>query len=121
MENNRLHKIWNTPSDCCGVMGAFCSSDSQCCSGVPCDNPVENAGNKCGCPTDYTWVLGECVYGPDTCEDGPPATIECDVPSYQNAFCLFQLPLPYTQSCCKASSYGGIDYYEKEYVQVITV
>lgn len=53
-------------SDCCSGLGAWCSSDSHCCNGVPCDNPVENAGTKCGCPSPMTWnyQYNECRYPP---------------------------------------------------------
>lgn len=103
-------------SDCCSGLGAFCSSDSQCCNGVPCDNPVENAGNKCGCPTDYTWIGGTCVYGPITCGGSYPSYI-CDFAPYlDSANCIRGF-----EDCCIASSYGGKDYYGWDAIVVLTV
>lgn len=108
-------------SDCCGVEGASCSSDSMCCGAVPCDNPVENACNKCGCPSPMTWndFYDECRYPPAAACVTPPSN--CNTNPYQAA-CIRWSPFPFSsnQACCEDITYGGTTYYDWDTAHITT-
>ncbi|MFH1770178.1 MAG: hypothetical protein ABH828_01335 [archaeon] len=104
--------IDSADSDCCGGEGAACTTDAQCCGSIPCDNPIENNGNTCGCPTGYDWVpdaispgVGDCVPLGASC-GVPPSN--CDVNPIQVG-CLYTITPSWnpTQGCCEYGIYGG--------------
>lgn len=107
-------------TDCGGstVTGKCCNNGGD----VILDDGTCGTQSGC-CPTNFHWdnIKGECeIDSGSVCEQKPPSSIICDVPSYQNGFCLFELPTPYDDSCCYYGSYDGDDFYTWQNVVVLT-